>query len=120
MATSVKARRPEATAAPMRAVRLGPRDVVCEHRADGTIHLTSPHALAPYPAKLTERLEYWAAVAPERTYLAQRAASGWRKISYGETLEQVRRIGAALLRRDLSPERPIAVPFGNDLHPPLL
>src|SRR5262245_3362899 len=100
MATPVKARRPEATAAPMRAVRLGPRDVVCEHRPDGTIHLTSPHALAPYPAKLTERLEYWAAVAPERTYLAQRtAASGWRKMSYGETLEQVRRIGAALDRK---------------------
>ena len=105
----------------MRAVRLGPRDVVCEHRSDGTIHLTSPHALAPYPAKLTERLEYWAAVAPERTYLAQRtAASGWRKMSYGETLEQVRRIGAALLRRDLSPERPIAILSGNDIEHALI
>jgi len=105
----------------MRAVRLGPRDVVCEHRADGTIHLTSPHALAPYPAKLTERLEYWAAAAPERTYLAQRAAaSGWRKISYGATLEQVRRIGAALQRRDLSPERPIAILSGNDIEHALI
>src|SRR5262249_15837428 len=114
MATSVKARRPEATAVPMRAVRLGPRDVVCEHSADGTIHLTSPHALAPYPAKLTEPLEYWAAAAPERTYLAQRAAtSGWRKMSYGATLDEVRRIGAALLRRDLSPERPIAILSGT-------
>src|SRR6266699_7249712 len=121
MATPVKARRPEATAAPMRAVRLGPRDVVCQHRADGTIHLMSPHALAPYPAKLTERLEYWAAAAPERTYLAQRAAgSGWRKLSYGETLEQVRRIGAALLRRDLSPERPIAILSGNDIEHALI
>src|SRR6516165_10013043 len=121
MATSVKARRPEATAAPVRAVRLGPRDVVCEHRADGTIHLTSPHALARYPAKLTERLEYWAAAAPERTYLAQRAAaSGWRKISYRATLEQVRRIGAALQRRDLSPERPIAILSGNDIEHALI
>src|SRR5499433_1936834 len=116
MATPVKARRPEAAPAPVRAVRLGPRDVVCERRPDGTIHLTSPHPLAPYPAKLTERLEYWAAVAPERTYLAQRtAASGWRKMSYGETLEQVRCIGAALLRRDLSPERPIAILSANDI-----
>jgi len=104
----------------MRAVRLGPRDVVCERSADGTIHLTSPHALAPYPAKLTERLEYWAAAAPERTYLAQRAASGWRKISYGETLEQVRRIGAALLRRELSPARPIAILSGNDIEHALI
>src|SRR5499426_387584 len=121
MATPVKARRPEAASAPVRAVRLGPRDVVCEHRPDGTIHLTSPHALAPYPAKLTERLEYWAAVAPERTYLAQRAAGpGWRKMSYGETLEQVRRIGAALLAHDLSPERPVTILSGNDIEHALL
>src|SRR5499427_99065 len=120
MATSVKARRPEATAAPMRAVRLGPREVMYERSADGTIHLTSPHALAPYPAKLTERLEYWAAAAPERTYLAQRAASGWRKISYGETLEQTCRIGAALLRRELSPARPIAILSGNDVEHALI
>src|SRR5215510_5338470 len=121
MATPVKARRPEAAPAPVRAVRLGPRDVVCERRPDGTIHLTSPHPLASYPAKLTERLEYWAAVAPERIYLAQRtAASGWRKMSYGETLEQVRRIGAALLRRDLSPERPVAILSGNDIEHALI
>jgi len=104
----------------VRAVRLGPRDVVSERRPDGTIRLTSPHALAPYPAKLTERLQYWAAAAPERTFLAQRAASGWRKMSYGETLEQVRRIGAALLRRDLSPERPIAILSGNDIEHALI
>ena len=73
-----------------------------EHKPDGTIHLGSPHPLAPYPAKMTERLEYWAATAPERTYLAQRdAAGGWRKLSYGETLAQVRRIAAALAQRDL-------------------
>jgi feruloyl-CoA synthase len=121
MATPVKARRPEAAAPPVRAVRLGPRDVVSERRPDGTIHLTSPHALAPYPAKLTERLEYWAAAAPARTYLAQRAAApGWRKLSYRETLDQVRRIGAALLRRDLSPERPIVILSGNDIEHALL
>jgi feruloyl-CoA synthase len=118
MAAQVTARR--ATAAPVRAVRLGPRDVVAERRGDGTILLRSPHALAPYPAKLTERLEYWAAAAPARTFLAQRGASGWRKLGYGETLEQVRRIGATLLQRDLSPERPLVILSGNDIEHALL
>ena len=78
MATSVRERRPD-PAPPVRPVRLGPRDVMVERRPDGTIHLKSPHALPPYPAKLTERLEYWAAAAPERTFLAQRDATGmWR------------------------------------------
>ena len=118
MATSVKSRRAEAAA--VRAVRLGPRDVVSARRDDGTILLTSPHALAPYPAKLTERLEHWAAAAPARTFLAQRAASGWRKLTYGETLVCVRRIGAALLERGLSPERPLVILSGNDVEHALI
>jgi feruloyl-CoA synthase len=122
MATPVKERHREAAPAPpVRSVRLGPRDVVVERRADGTIHLRSPHPLAPYPAKLTERLDYWAARTPERTFLAQRdAAGGWRRISYRAALAAVRRIGAALLTRDLSAERPIAILSGNDIEHALL
>ena len=122
MTTPLKELRPDpAAAAPLREVKLGPRDVVVERRPDGAILLKSPHALAPYPAKLTERLEYWATAAPERVFLAQRnARGGWRTISYRQTLEQVRRIGAALLARELSPERPIAILSGNDLEHALL
>src|SRR5213080_5281163 len=120
MTTQLKARRPGPAAQPVRAVRLGPREVVAERRGDCTILLRSPHVLPTYPAKLTERLEYWAAAAPARTFLAQRAASGWRKLGYGDTLDQVRRIGTALLRRDLSPERPLMILSGNDIEHALL
>ena len=106
---------------PVRAVRLGQRDIVVERNPDGTIHLRSPHPLAPYPGKLTERLEHWARTAPTRIFLAQRAAGdGWRAISYGETLAQVRRIGAALIERGLSPERPIVILSGNDIEHALI
>src|SRR5262245_40232956 len=122
MATPVKERRPDpAPTAPVRPVRLGPRDVVVDRRPDGTIHLSSPHPLPSYPEKLTERLEYWAAAAPERTFLAQRdAAGGWRRVTYAQALEQVRRIGAALLTRGLSAERPVAILSGNDIEHALL
>jgi feruloyl-CoA synthase len=122
MAAPVKERRATtAPAAPLRPVRLGPRDVVVERRPDGTIHLRSPHALAPYPEKLTERLEHWAATAPERTFLAQRdATGGWRKLSYGETLAMVKRIGTTLLARDLSSERPVVILSGNDIEHALI
>ena len=73
--------------APVRAVRLGPREALFDHRPDGTIYVRSPHLLAPYPDKLTERLEYWAKAAPDRTFMAQRDAAGdWRRISYAQTL----------------------------------
>src|SRR5262245_13727775 len=122
MAAPVKERRPTTSpTAPLRPVRLGPRDVVVERRSDGTIHLRSPHALASYPEQLTERLEHWAAHATERTCLAQRDASGaWRKVSYGETLAAAKRIGSALLARELSPERPVVILSGNDIEHALI
>ena len=109
------------TAKPLRAVRLGPNDCVMERESDGTLRLRSPHPLPPYPDKLTERLEYWAAKTPDRVFLAQRdAQGGWRTVSYGAALAQVRKLAAALLHRDLSPERPIAILSGNDIEQALL
>ena len=105
----------------LREVRLGPFDLVLEHRPEGTIRARSPHPLGDYPARLTERLEHWAARAPERTFLAKRGPDGaWRRLSYGETLEGARRIGQALLDRGLSAESPLAILSGNDLEHALL
>ena len=42
------------------------------------------------------------------------------RITYAQTLDKVRRIGAALLTRNLSAERPIVILSGNDLEHALL
>jgi len=108
-------------AAPIRPIKLGPQDVIAEHRADGAILLRSPQPLGAYPDKLTERLEFWAAETPEQIFLAQRdAGGGWRTVSYEQALALARNIGAALLKRNLSPERPIAILSGNDIEHALL
>jgi feruloyl-CoA synthase len=53
--------------------------------------------------------------------MAERAPDGaWRTITYAQTLEKIRRIGAALLTRNLSAERPIVILSGNDLEHALL
>ncbi len=105
----------------IRPVNLGPQDVVAEHRADGSILLRSPQPLGPYPDKLTERLEFWAAETPTQIFLAQRDANGaWRTITFEQALEFARRIGESLLARNLSPERPIAILSGNDIEHALL
>jgi feruloyl-CoA synthase len=107
--------------APLRAVRLGAPDAIVERTADGTIHIRASQPLAPYPNSLGEPLEQWARQAPDRVFLAQRGADdAWRKLTYAEVLDQVRRIGAALLRRGLSADRPVAIISGNGIEHALL
>ena len=107
--------------APLRPVRLGAFDAVLEREASGVIHIRTAQVLPPYHAKLSEPLEHWAKAAPDRVFLGQRDAQGrWRTLSYAQVLAQTKRIGAALLRRGLSPERPIAVISGNDIEHALL
>ena len=106
---------------PLREVRLGSLAVAVERRPDGTIYLKNTHPLGPYAQRLTDRLHHWAATAPQRTFLAERGPDGqWRRITYSETLDQVRAIGAALLSRGLSVERPLMILSGNDLEHALL
>jgi feruloyl-CoA synthase len=107
-------------AARTRAVALGPSDIEFERRADGSMLLRSPHPLGPYPAKLTERLEHWARVAPQRTLFAQRSGASWRTLTYAQALEKSRSVGEALLAKGLSAERPLVVLSGNDLEHALL
>ena len=108
-------------AAPARRVPLGPADVRAEHRADGSILLRSPHPLGAHPASLTERLVHWAREAPERSFIAQRDASGgWRSVNYAQAHARVRSIGQALLDRGLSSERPVAILSDNDIEHALL
>lgn len=110
-----------AATAPLRPVRLGALDAVLERCADGIIHIRTAQVLAPYHSNLSEPLEHWAKAAPERVFLGQRdAQGGWRTLSYAEVLEHVKRIGAALLRRGLSADKPIAIVSGNDIEHALL
>src|SRR5687768_17532606 len=104
----------------IRKVALGPKAVSVERRTGGIVHLRSPHALGPYPRKMTERLEHWARAAPDRILLAQRTASGWRTLTYAGALHRARRVGQYLLGKNLSTERPLVVLSGNDIEHALL
>ena len=108
-------------AAPLRAVRLGALDAVVERRENGEMLIRTSQPLGNYHADLSEPLEHWAKAAPDRVFLAQRDPQGnWRKLSYAQVLEQVKRIAAALLRRGLSADKPIVIISGNSIEHALL
>jgi feruloyl-CoA synthase len=109
------------SAAPVRRIPMRSSRVDVTRRSDGTSVLRSPEALAPYPDKLTARFVDWADRTPDRVFIAERDAGGaWRTLTYADAYERFRAIGEALLERDLSPERPVAILSDNDVEHALL
>src|SRR5258706_4257598 len=91
-----------------------------ERRPDGTLLLRSPHALGPHPSLLTW-LVRWGRERPAQTVLAQRDAAGaWRRVTYAQALEAVRRLASALRRAGGSPTRPLLVLSENSIEQALI
>jgi len=101
-------------------LRFAPVRVRVERRADGALVLGSGHALGDYARCVGDWLVRWAREAPDRVFLAERRAEGWRTVSYAQALEAARRIGQALLERGLGPERPVAILSDNSVDHALL
>src|SRR5580700_4712337 len=96
-------RMPAMTKRPVRDVRVASLQVIVDRREDGVVYVRSPQPLGEYPARVTDRLEYWAVQAPSRIFLAERAPDGgWRTLTYAEGLARVRRFAQGLLNRGLS------------------
>jgi feruloyl-CoA synthase len=107
--------------APFRSVRFGPRDTELSHCTDGSMLLRSRSALRPHARRLTERLVHWAEKAPQRVFVAQRMSNGtWENITYCDALGKVRSLAEALLQRDLTLERPLAILSDNSIEHLLL
>ena len=82
----------------------------------GILHMRSLETLEPMPERLLDRLEHWARIRPEQTFIAARDSDGqWRRISYAQMLEDVRAIAQSLLAYGLGAERPLAILSGNDI-----
>ena len=108
-------------------MRTGPRPTVkswgnalFEPGPGGSVRVYNSTELGPYPDRLIERLQYWAAAAPDRVLLASRDGEGWRKITYLVAMNAARAIGQALLDRGLSLKRPVLILSGNGIEHGLL
>jgi feruloyl-CoA synthase len=105
----------------LRPFSIGSNEARFETRSDGAILVTPLEKLGPYPETLTDRLAHFAAVAPNRLWMAERdSRADWRKVSYAEAYRAAQTIGAGLLRRGLSAERPVMILSGNDIEHALL
>jgi len=94
--------------------------VEVEQRPDGTTLLRSPEPLRPFARAVGEWLVHWASSAPDRCFLAERAGDAWRRVTYAEAIDAVRRIGASLLARGLDAATPVAILSDNSIDHALL
>jgi feruloyl-CoA synthase len=101
-------------------VPFAPARVHVKSRPDGSFILRSPAPLVEYARNVGVWLETWAQRTPERVLLAERDGDGWRTITYAEALITARTLGAALLERGLSAERPLAILSDNSVDHGLL
>jgi feruloyl-CoA synthase len=107
---------------PLASPALAPARVIADRRADGALVLTSPHPLGEVPRHLVDLLRRWAGEAPDRLFLADRSGPDRvpRRVTYGETRTLVDRLAEGLLRRGLSPERPLLILSENGVDHALL
>jgi feruloyl-CoA synthase len=109
-----------------RPLTFGVTRVALKDGVPGVHYLRAEQALQDYPRRITDRLQRWAAEAPERTFMARREklADGttgeWRHISYAQAWASARNIAQSLIDRGLSAERPVVILSENDLEHALL
>ena len=90
-------------------------------RPDGAFTVTAIEPLPDYPRRLGDALATWARATPNRVFLAERDADRrWRTLTYAETAAAVARVATALLRFNLSPDRPLFVLSGADIEHALI
>ena len=92
----------------------------------GTHYLQADQDLLPYPERMADQLQHWAANTPERSFMARRVrhADGslgdWHHLSYAQAWTTARNIAQGLIDRGLNTDRPVAILSENSLEHALL
>ena len=109
-----------------RAMRYGITRIQREETPHGVQYVQAEQSLLPHPQRMTDKLLHWARVTPDRTFMARRKrlADGrtgdWEHLIYAQALAGARRIGQALLNRQLSADRPVIILSENSLEHAML
>jgi feruloyl-CoA synthase len=86
-----------------------------EQRADGAIVIANSAPFSTAFSTTNAPLDHWAAIAPERLWLAERSGEGWRRVSFAEGLETVAALAGALAGLGLGPGKPLLILARNGI-----
>jgi len=109
-----------------RPLKFGVTRVALRDGAPGIHYLRAEQDLNPFPGRLTDRLQHWAQVKPDHTFMARRINSAdgrlgeWKHISYAQAWSTARSIAQGLINRGLNADKPVAILSENSLENALL
>jgi feruloyl-CoA synthase len=109
-----------------RPLKFGVTRVALKDGALGTRYVQADQALQDYPDRLTDRLQHWAQVKPQHTFMARRVPQtdgtwgDWKHLTYGQAWHTARNIAQSLINRGLNTERPVVILSENSLEHALL
>ncbi len=109
-----------AASAPHRPIAFAPARAHRTTDPDGTIRIGCPERLGAYDPSLARLFRAAVEAAPTRTFLQERTAGGWRKLTYEQARRTVDALAAALIERGLSAERPVMILSANSIDHALL
>ena len=104
-----------------RALTFGVTRVSRRDGAQGVQYLRAEQDLPAYAPRMADRLQHWARVKPDQTFMARREklADGrtgdWMRLTYAQAWTRARSIAQGLIDRGLSAQRPVAILSENDL-----
>ena len=109
-----------------RPLKFGVTRVSLRDGVPGTHYLKADQELQAFPDRLTDRLQHWASVKPQHSFMARRMkqADGtlgdWQHITYAQAWATARCIAQGLIDRGLNAERPVVILSENSLEHALL
>ncbi len=89
--------------------------VEIQNRPNGDRIFRSLQPLGEYQRCVTQWLVEWSERIPDRVFVAQRNNGDWRRVTYAEAMDSVRRLGQALLDKGLNKDRPLMILSGNGI-----
>ncbi|GAB2614418.1 feruloyl-CoA synthase [Emticicia sediminis] len=100
----------------------GPTKTYKKQLENAVVHFKNEQALADFPIKITDKLEHWAKIKPEHTFIGRRnlVTKDWEKLSYAETLEKVKSVAQYLINLEFTPDETVVILSENSLEHALL
>lgn len=101
-------------------VKFGSTKTYKREAKNGVMHFGNIESIEDFPERLTDRLQYWASVSPERVFIASKVQNHWKELTYAEAFIKVKNLSQYLLDLGFKKGETIVILSENSIEHALL